>query len=171
MRIAMVGPFGFHPNKTMRSRALPLAKALSSDHQVKIFMPPWHSPEEEDRTWMEEEVEIRNVVLGGGAPLITLRLVREVLSWKPDVVHAFKPKAYSGLVSWCLWQFYRRRIRLVVDSDDWEGSGGWNDQAPYTSFQKQLFAWQEDWGLTHNHAVTVASRTLQSLVWAKGVNA
>ncbi len=155
----------------MRSRALPLAEALSGDHQLKIFMPPWQTPEKEDRTWQEGEVEIRYVALGGGVPVVTGRLLREVISWKPDVVHAFKPKAYSGLVSWWIWRFYRRRIRLVIDTDDWEGSGGWNERAPYTLFQKKFFGWQEDWGLTHNHAVTVASQTLQSLVWAKGVPA
>ncbi len=167
----MVGPFGFHPNKTMRSRALPLAEALSGDHQLKIFMPPWQTPEQADRSWQEGGVEIRYVALSGGVPVVTGRLLREVISWKPDVVHAFKPKAYSGLVSWLIWRFYRRRIKLVIDTDDWEGSGGWNDRAPYTSFQKKFFGWQEDWGLTHNHAVTTASLTLQSLVWAKGAPA
>jgi glycosyltransferase involved in cell wall biosynthesis len=57
----------------------------------------------------------------------------------------------------------------VVDTDDWEGPGGWNDLAPYTRLQRRFFAWQERWGLTHADAVTVASRTLQSLVWALGV--
>lgn len=171
MRVAMVGPFGFHPNKTMRSRALPLAEALSGDHQLKVFMPPWQTPEQADRTWQEGGVEIRYVALGGGVPVVTGRLLREVISWKPDVVHVFKPKAYSGLVGWWIWRFYRRRFRLVIDTDDWEGSGGWNDRAPYTTLQKKFFGWQEDWGLTHNHAVTVASQTLQSLVWAKGVPA
>ncbi|MCZ7673360.1 MAG: hypothetical protein M5U34_42730 [Chloroflexi bacterium] len=37
----MIGPFGFHPNKTMRSRALGLARPLSANgHAVKIFCPP-----------------------------------------------------------------------------------------------------------------------------------
>ncbi|MBK8987593.1 MAG: glycosyltransferase family 4 protein [Chloroflexi bacterium] len=169
MRIAMVGPFGFHPNKTMRSRALGLARPLAArGHVVQIFMPPWHTPAEADKTWQEDGVFIRNVPLSGGTPGITHRLTREVLAWQPDVVHCFKPKAYSGLVAWWLWQFHRRQVRLVVDSDDWEGWGGWNDLAPYSRAQKQLFARQERWGLTHCHALTVASRALQTLAWGHG---
>jgi len=88
----------------------------------------------------------------------------------PDVIHLFKPKAYSGLAHWRLARLpptYSGRI--VVDADDWEGPGGWNDLADYTPLEKRFFAWQERWGLTHADAITVASRTLESLVWALGV--
>ncbi|MBP6470916.1 MAG: glycosyltransferase, partial [Chloroflexi bacterium] len=170
MRIAMVGPFGFHPNKTMRSRALGLARPLAArGHQVQIVMPPWQTPAEADKCWQEDGVLVRNVSLAGGLPGITRRLLREVLDWQPDVVHCFKPKAYSGLAAWWLWQFHRRDVRLVVDSDDWEGWGGWNDLAPYSAAQKHFFAWQERWGMTHCHALTVASRALQTLAWGHGV--
>jgi glycosyltransferase involved in cell wall biosynthesis len=169
MRIAMVGPFGFHPNKTMRSRALGLARPLvARGHAVQLFMPPWHTPAEADKRWQEDGVALRNVPLSGGMVGITRRLVGEVLAWQPDVVHCFKPKAYSGLVAWWLWQFHRRHIRLVVDSDDWEGRGGWNDLAPYSPAQKRFFAGQERWGLTHCHALTVASRALETLAWSHG---
>lgn len=171
MRLAMVGPFGFHPNKTMRSRALPLAQALTDrGWQVKLLMPPWQTPEEAGRKWQEDDVEIEYVALGGGVPGTTIRLIRETLAWRPQVVHTFKPKAYSGLVAWWLWTFRRRGLRLITDSDDWEGWGGWNDRAPYNWWQKRYFAWQERWGLAHCHALTVASRTLQSLAWASGVD-
>ena len=170
MRIAMVGPFGFHPNKTMRSRALPLARILvQREHRVQMFMPPWQEPAESDRRWQEDSVDVRYSPLDGGAPVTTLRLIREVAAWSPDVVHCFKPKAYSGFVAWWFWYFHRRRVRLVTDSDDWEGAGGWNDVAPYPGWQKRLFAWQEKWGMRHNHALTVASRTLQGLAWTHGV--
>jgi glycosyltransferase involved in cell wall biosynthesis len=169
MRIAMVGPFGFHPNKTMRSRARPLAEALAArGHRVKIFLPAWQTPAEADRAWQENGVEIRSIPLGGGVPGRVGRLVRETLAWRPDVVHAFKPKAYSGLTAWWLWQFRRSKLRLVTDADDWEGRGGWNERAPYPPIQKRFFAWQERWGLRHAHALTVASRTLESLAWAAG---
>ncbi len=106
MRIAMIGPFGLHPNKTMDSRALGLARALvPRGHAVQIFMPPWQTPAEADRRWLVDGVELRYVPLRGGVPGITARLLREVLAWQPDVVHSFKPKAYSGLVAWWLWQF------------------------------------------------------------------
>jgi glycosyltransferase involved in cell wall biosynthesis len=98
-------------------------------------------------------------------------MLRATMAWEPDVVHTFKPKAYSGLVAWWLWTFHKNRVRLVVDTDDWEGWGGWNDLAPYSPLQKRFFAWQERWGLNNNHALTVASRTLQSLAWANGAQA
>jgi glycosyltransferase involved in cell wall biosynthesis len=170
MRIAMVGPFGFHPNKTMRSRALQLARPLvGRGHSVKLFMPPWQTPEESGREWQEDGVDILYTSLNGGVPGIASHLIRETLAWKPEVVHAFKPKAYSGLMAWWLWTFQRSRIRLVTDMDDWEGRGGWNDRAPYTPLQKRFFARQEKWGIAHCHRLTVASRTLQSLAWSRGI--
>lgn len=171
MRIAMVGPFGFHPNKTMRSRAFQLAKPLvRRGHEVNIIMPPWQTPAEAGREWVEDGVNICYIPLKGGPAGITRRLLQQTTNWKPDIVHAFKPKAYSGLVAWWLWQFKGRQVGLVTDSDDWEGSGGWNDRAPYSTVQKRFFSWQERWGLRHNHALTVASRTLESLSWAVGAD-
>jgi glycosyltransferase involved in cell wall biosynthesis len=170
MRIAMVGPFGLHPNKTMDSRALGLARPfIQQSHTVKIFMPPWQTPDEADKSWQVDGVELRYVPLRGGVLGITRRLVREVLNWQPDVVHCFKPKAYSGLVAWWLWQFHRSRLRLIMDTDDWEGWGGWNELAPYSPLQKRFFAWQEQWGMRHCHALTVASRALQTIAWGMGL--
>jgi glycosyltransferase involved in cell wall biosynthesis len=169
MRIAMVGPFGFHPKKTMRARAFRLAREMAAGgHDVVLFMPPWHTPEEAGRRWTEDGVAITYVSLQGGSAGITRALLRATLSFQPDVVHCFKPKAYSGLVAWWLWQRRRHEIRIVVDGDDWEGWGGWNDHAPYSPLQKRFFAWQERWGLRHHHTLTVASRTLESLAWAHG---
>ncbi|MCP4361264.1 MAG: glycosyltransferase family 4 protein, partial [Chloroflexi bacterium] len=166
----MIGPFGLTPKQTMRSRALPLAKSLvQCGHEVCLFMPPWHTPDEADKTWTEDGVSLRYIPLRGGTVGITRRLVKEVLAWQPDVVHGFKPKAYSGLALWWLWQFHRRHIRLVLDTDDWEGWGGWNDREGYTAVQKHFFAWQERWGLEHCHALTVASRALQTIAWSRGI--
>ncbi len=171
MRIAMIGPFGLHPNKTMKSRALPLAHALAQrGHSVQLFMPPWQTPQEANRCWTDAGVTLRYISLWGGVPGITRRLLQETLAWQPDVVHCFKPKAYSGLAAWWLWQFRRRRLRLITDCDDWEGWGGWNERAPYSPAQKLLFAWQENWGMRHCHAVTAASRQLQRLAWSRGMS-
>lgn len=174
LRIVMIGPFGLRPRGTMSARALPLAKALAQrGHQVVLLMPPWQNPEDAGCSWEEDGVTVENISLPARIPLLfhlltALRLARRALAARPDVLHLFKPKAYSGLVHWLLLRRLRRP-RLVVDTDDWEGPGGWNDLAPYSAAQRHFFAWQERWGLTHADAVTVASRTLQSLVWALGV--
>jgi len=153
-----------------------MAQALAArGHAVTMLLPPWQTPEEAGLRWEEEGVAIENIPLPPPIPGLfhlhtALRLVRRALSLRPDVVHLFKPKAYSGLAHWLLDRLpRRRRPRLVVDTDDWEGPGGWNDLAPYTPVQRAFFAWQERWGLTHADGVTVASRTLESLVWSLGV--
>ena len=179
MRIAMIGPFGLHPKGTMRVRALPLARELVAlGHAVKVVMPPWRTPQEGDRAWNDRGVAIEYVAPGPGPdplsyPIVTLRLVRSALAWRPDIVHCFKPKAFAGLAAWVLWHLRRLRmtkVRLVIDADDWEGAGGWNELEPYPLPFRKLFAWQERWGLRHADALTVASRTLESLVWSLGVS-
>lgn len=180
MRVVMIGPFGLKPRGTMGVRALPMAKALAvRGHNVTLLLPPWQNPEDAGKSWEEEGVAVENIDLPPHIPVLfhlltALRLTRRALALRPDVIHLFKPKAYSGLTHWLLKtcevlktsQVYPR---LVVDTDDWEGPGGWNEIGGYTQTQRRFFAWQERWGLTHAGAVTVASRTLESLVWAMGV--
>jgi glycosyltransferase involved in cell wall biosynthesis len=178
MRIVFVGPFAVQPKRTMAVRALPLAKALASrGHDVLLLLPPWDSPQDDGREWLDEGVSVHNVRLPPPVPLLrhlllTWRLLRAALRHQPDVIHCFKPKSYAGLTAWVVWQLKRwgwLRVRLVVDADDWEGAGGWNELERYTWLQKQFFAWQERWGLTHNDALTVASRALQTIAWSLGV--
>ena len=170
----MVGPFGLRPKGTMAARALPLAQALARrGHRVTLVLPPWSWPEDSGRVWEDEGVRILNVVLPRApAPLFhlqtTRRLLEATLAQRPDVVHCFKPKAYSGFVQAALWA-RRWRGRLVLDEDDWEGWGGWNDLEPYPWLAKQVFAWQEAWGLRHADVVTAASRALETLALAHGI--
>ena len=176
MNIVMIGPFGLRPRATMSVRALPVARALAArGHAITVLLPPWRDPEDAGRCWEEDGVAVENIPLPPRIPglfhlLTAFRLARRALALRPDVVHLFKPKAYSGLTHWLLARLPRaRRPRLVVDTDDWEGPGGWNEIGGYTPAQRRFFAWQERWGLTHADAVTVASRALESLVWALGV--
>ncbi len=77
----------------------------------------------------------------------------------------------SGLVATLLWLAQRATCpRLVVDSDDWEGPGGWNDdpRAAYSAMQRRFFAWQERYGLAHADAWTVASVCLRERAIAFG---
>jgi len=180
MQVVMIGPFGLRPKRTMASRALPMARALvARGHAVTVLLPPWSNPEDSGSDFEDGGVRVENIDLPARAPLLfhlrlTRRLIRRALALKPDVIHCFKPKAYAGLSAWWLWHMKRlgrARARLVVDEDDWEGAGGWNDRERYAWVQKRLFAWQERWGLRHCDAVTVASRALESIVWSLGVPA
>ncbi len=95
-------------------------------------------------------------------------LLRLALAERPDVLHLFKPKGYGGLAA-LLARYIKPDLPLVLDTDDWEGWGGWNDLLPYPKPAKQLFAWQERDLPRRAAAVTVASRTLQTQVWGFGV--
>ncbi len=173
INIVFIGPFGWQPKATMRTRALWLGQALvARGHRVTMLLPPWDDPGRAGQVWSEGGVRVVNVTLPVGLPLLfhtllTRMLVNQALALRPDVIHFFKPKAYAGLAHWALW--WRRRlggpskrsIRLVLDSDDWEQA--WNEVAPYSAAQKRFFTWQEQWGLSHADAITVASRELVRL--------
>ena len=131
--------------------------------------PPWQNPEDAGRTSEDGGVLVENVALPRGVPgwfqaRLVAHLVRRARQLDPDVIHTFKPKAYAGLAHGAL----ARRYPVVVDTDDWEGPGGWNALGSYSRGLQRFFAWQEHWGLTHADAVTVASRALQTLVWSMG---
>ena len=177
MRIAFVGPFAMQPKRTMAVRALPMAKALAArGHQMLVLVPPWDHPQDTGKEWVTGNVRVCNVHLPVRLPLLqhlllTWRLLRVILRNHPDVIHCFKPKSYAGLTAWAVWQLRRLglvRARLVVDADDWEGVGGWNELERYSWLQKRFFAWQERWGLTHCDALTVASRALETIAWSLG---
>ena len=178
MRIAMIGTFGLSPRMTMSARALPLARSLvARGHQVQIIMPPWHTPQEAGQRWEEDGVGLEYVALrpripGLATAVISWRLLSRARRFRPDLIHIFKPKGFAGLAGWLHWHanpLRSDRIPLIIDEDDWEGPGGWNDALPYPAIARRFFAWQERWGLRHADAVTVASRTLQSLAWAQGI--
>ncbi len=164
----------------MQARALPLARALAArGHRVTVLVPPWDSPGDSGVAREEDGVRVANVCLPPRLPLVfhlllTMRLVRQVTARQPDVVHCFKPKAYAGLTHFVLYWLRQlglvpRRLRLVVDEDDWEQA--WNQVEPYSGAQKVFFGWQERWGLRHADAVVAASRELVRLVDAEGVAA
>ena len=185
MRIAFVAPFGLRAKGTTRARALPLARELARrGHAVALFIPPYDSPEDAGKRWIDAGVEVVNVAmprLFTPGPLryfiLAWSLLRAVVAWQPEVVHVFKPKGPSGLVATALWATRRGRPQqvastsaLVIDSDDWEGPGGWNDdpRVGYSALQKRFFAWQERSGLSHADAWTVTSECLRQRAIAFG---
>ncbi|HDN79206.1 MAG TPA: glycosyltransferase [Chloroflexi bacterium] len=178
MKATCIGPFGLRIKGTTRARLLPLARALvRKGWSAVAILPPWDSPQDSGKTWEDNGVVLRHIRLPVKAPLlyhllVAWRLVRECLSHKPELVHLFKPIGYPGLTAMMLWSLKRLgRFRglLIVDADDWEGHGGWSDISAYPAHWRAFIPFQERWVLTHCDAVTVASRTLQTLVWSLGV--
>ena len=177
MKVLFIGPFGLRPKYTVSGRALPLAQALAHrGHQVRLLIPSWDHPIDSGRRFTLDGVCVKHIFLPRRIPgvahsLIFWRLLRPALASRTDVIHIFKPKGYSGNVALSLWYLKRLGIMdrcLVMDTDDWEGPGGWNERGGYSPLARRIFAWQERWGLTHCDAVTAASRTLQSLAWGAG---
>jgi glycosyltransferase involved in cell wall biosynthesis len=174
---------------------LPLAQAVvARGHAAALFVPPYDGPADSGLCWREAGVSIFNVPVphgagqngaGGASGLAHLQLAQHLLAavraWHPEVVHVFKPKGPSGLVAAALWlmpAWPGRRpglfspSTLVIDSDDWEGAGGWNDdpRAGYSDLQRRVFAWQERYGLAHAQAWTVASACLAERAVAMGAD-
>ncbi|MHB8647567.1 MAG: glycosyltransferase family 4 protein [Thermomicrobiales bacterium] len=166
-RIVLLGGFGMQPKATMTYRALPLGRELvARGHNVTLIVPPWDHPEDAGRSWDDHGVHIVNIALPSRIPTvgIVMALRKAVRDAQPDVVHVFKPKGYSGLV-----MPFLHGIPVVLDTDDWEGAGGWNASGRYSAAQRRLFAWQERHLPRRAAHVTVASRALETQQWGLGV--
>jgi glycosyltransferase involved in cell wall biosynthesis len=188
LRLVFVAPFATHPKATTSARVLPLARALAArGHAVTVLIPPYDNPTEGGRRYDVGAARVEALAVDAGLPeesprqaiaqpRLAARLVRRALALRPDVVHVFKPKAVSGLAQGLLWYAGRaaavlpgRAPAVVLDTDDWEGYGGWNEYESYPWWQKLVCDRQERWGLTHADALTVASRTLEAQAWSHRV--
>jgi glycosyltransferase involved in cell wall biosynthesis len=175
--MAFIGGFAFSPKGTIRARAHPLAAELARlGHEVTIFLPPYDNPADSAREWEQDGVRIRNVKMsfleknGSGphlakswrlacSPQLLISLLLEVKRFRGDVIHVFKPKGFAGAAgSYFLLSGARN---VVLDCDDWEGWGGWNDVKEYPWAVKEYIDRQERWMMRHAPAVTVASRVLE----------
>lgn len=174
LRIVMLAPFGIRPKGTLSARMLPLAQSLvRRGHHVSIIAPPVNNPQDAGRHDCYDGVFVEHTALPKwpGPPGVAeqvMALVRPALAARPDVLHLFKPKGYSGLAALLAW-VVAPGLPLVVDTDDWEGWGGWNDLLPYPWPARALFAWQERDLPRRAAAVTVVSRTLEAQVQGFGV--
>src|SRR5689334_17322738 len=138
LKIAFIAPFGLLAKGTAGARILPLAESLAErGHRVRVIVPPWDDPPgspdfslTKSRLEQKGSIEILTLPLRP-APLVAslpLRMVQAAHKFEADIVHVFKPKAYSGLAGLLL---ALRGRPFVLDTDDWEGPGGWNDRNPY----------------------------------------
>lgn len=172
----MIAPFGIRPKGTLAARMLPLAAELRRlGYVVRIVAPAYLNPSDAGTSSIVAGVAVEHVPLAA-APAVFhaaetgARLLGAALRWQPDVLHLFKPKGYGGIAA-LLARRVCPHVPLVVDTDDWEGRGGWNELQPYSRSMKLFFAWQERSLPRIASAVTVASRTLQTQVWGFGVPA
>lgn len=168
MRIAVVGNFGLTGKQTMAARALPLAEALAARGHSVCAALPIRRPDDQGGAAEQNGVRLKYAGRGPHVPGLShiwqlLILAHFAWHWHPEVLYCFKPIAYSGGVLSLFWWLRRLglyRGRLVLDTDDWEGDGGWNDRQPFPWWLKRFVARQERWSLRHADLVTVASRAL-----------
>jgi glycosyltransferase involved in cell wall biosynthesis len=164
MKIAFVCGFAWEPKGTARLRAFPLAVELvNKGHEVSLFLTPYDNPAESGREYTEEGVRIQNLEVGKIPGLrhvrLLMRLCRAIDRYSPDVVHIFKPKGYAGAA--CSYLLIKGFRSIVLDCDDWEGWGGWNDIKDYPWVVKEYIDRQEKWLIRRAPVVTAASRTLE----------
>ncbi|MHB0870978.1 MAG: glycosyltransferase [Chloroflexota bacterium] len=176
MRIAIVGNFGLTGKQTMAMRALPLAEALAARGHAVCLALPIRQHGDEGGPRERNGVRIDYAGRGPRLPLLTqlwqlLWLAHHCWHFHPDALYCFKPIAYSGATLSLFWLLRRLglfRGTLLLDTDDWEGYGGWNEKQPWPRWLKGLIARQELWSLRHAEAVTVASRALEKMAAQAG---
>lgn len=170
MRIAVVGNFGLAGNQTMAARAVPLAELLAARHEVLVVLPERRAGD------LEAAAEPRAVPVKLVRAWPSLRIpcyllqaasmTWHCLRWQPTLLYCYKPIAHSWAVLLAFWLLRRVRLfkgTLALDTDDWEGYGGWNARQPFPGWVKRLVAWQERWSLRHADLVTAASRELSQM--------
>jgi glycosyltransferase involved in cell wall biosynthesis len=168
----MVGPFALAPKATVSARAVPMAQALvRRGHRVTILLAPYDNLADSGQVKDMAGVRVCNLPLRrvtAGTPLLAAwRLAMHARRLHPDIVHVFKPVGYAALAGMILR--CTTHLPLLTDTDDWEGTGGWNSVNLYPWHWRRFFDFQERWLPRHSAAVTVASRTLQTQVWGMGV--
>jgi glycosyltransferase involved in cell wall biosynthesis len=178
VRIAIVGNFGLGYKATMSARAVPIAQELARrGHQVSLVLPrdsahqpPANFPQDLLIRQLGPFISAEPGRVGALGLLrhawLGLRLAGAALADRPDVLYAFKPKGYAGLALVLGWLLGRARVTrtvLALDTDDWEGTGGWADRDGGPAWQRRLIAEHERWCLRHAAVVTVASRELGRL--------
>lgn len=173
MKIAFICGFAWEPKGTVRSRAFPLAVELSKrGHEVTIFITPYDNRLYSGQRFVRDGVSIVNLDVPSSFALqlarLPFQLVGAVVAWSPDLIHVFKPKGLAGIAASLLLR--KRDLQLVLDCDDWEGRGGWNELSDHSWFTKAFIDWQERSLICRTAVVTVASRVLAERALAFGKN-
>ena len=157
--VVMLGTFSAWNLGTLQARALPMAHALKTHGvNVAVVTTPWDQPSEAGVIDAIDGVPLINTC--STSTTLPLPAVREQLAWirrlRPSAVHVMKPRGFGGLAA----RLLPGSVPLVIDSDDWEGNGGWNDSGKYTWTQQRIFHAQEHDLLKRADIVTAASTLL-----------
>ena len=157
--VVMLGTFSAWNLGTIQARALPLATELRSlGVRPAIVVTPWDMPSEAGAIDVIDGVPIINTTSASATH--PLSAIRHQINWarklNPALVHVFKPKGFGGFAGRVL----SASMPLVVDSDDWEGDGGWNEAGDYGLLQRRVFHYQEQDLLRRATYVTAASTLL-----------
>jgi glycosyltransferase involved in cell wall biosynthesis len=157
--IVMIGTFAAWRLGTLQARILPLAVELRRRGiRCAIVTTPWDLPSERGVRDIVDGVPLYNTpsVAPHAAPLAIRQQLAIVRQLNPRAVHVVKPKGFGGFTG----NFLDRSVSLLVDSDDWEGDGGWNRAGTYGLLQRRVFDWQERTLLKSATGVTAASTLL-----------
>lgn len=160
--IVMLGTFAAWRAGTIQSRAIPFARILT-DHgfRVSIVTTPWDDPGNAGQADIVDGIPILNT--SAVQPRQALQAVRQqlqlVAQLRPQAVHVVKPRGFGGLAAERLLHS-RNQPKIVVDADDWEGDGGWNDAGEYPVPMQRLFNWQEERLLKRADHIIAASALL-----------
>jgi len=173
-KIVFLCPFAFYPKGTVRARCFPIAKELKNyGYEPILLIPPYDNTEESGKSYVLDNVKIVNINVPNESifkPFIIVRnLIKEILLLKPDIVYLFKPKGFSGIVYQLFKYLPFKKMEFWLDVDDWEGKGGVNKINPYPFFWKMIFSYQQEKLPFMADIITVASKTLESLLWSRGI--
>ena len=161
LKVAFICGFAWEPKGTARARAFPLAAELvKRGHEVTVFLTPYDNLAYSGKEWVAEGVRIRNLAVPSTSKLslagVARRLCQSVREYAPDMVHVFKPKGLAGIAAMLL----RHSCRVILDCDDWEGWGGWNEATNYSWIVKEYIDLQEKWLVRRSLVITAASQVL-----------
>ncbi len=161
--IVMLGTFGLWTRGTLQSRALPIAQSIIRKYNLKIAIvtTPWDDPAYAGISEQTGGVIVLNTssVRPWQAPHASWQQARITQDLRPRLVHVFKPKGFGGLATEWL-RLTLGPVPVIVDYDDWEGDGGWNDAGIYGLCSRRLFNLQERRLIRNADGVTAASTLL-----------
>ncbi len=157
--VVMLGTFAMWNLGTLQARALPFARAMQAHGlNTAIVTTPWDMPSEAGVLDIVDGVTVINTAAASARN--PLPAIRQQVGWvnklKPRLVHVMKPKGFGGMAA----RLLHNSLPIVVDSDDWEGDGGWNDAGNYSWPQRRVFQYQENDLLQRANVVTAASTFL-----------